>query len=45
MDNFEWIAGYRNRYGLYHVDFETQARTPKLSASWFREAAARNAVV
>jgi beta-glucosidase len=28
-----------------HVDFETQKRTPKMSAEWFREAARRNAVV
>ena len=45
MDNFEWIAAYKNRYGLYHVDFETQKRTPKLSAAYFKETAARNAVV
>ncbi|TQM57334.1 GH1 family beta-glucosidase [Humibacillus xanthopallidus] len=45
IDNFEWIAGYRNRYGLVHVDFDTQRRTPKLSASWFREASRRNEVV
>jgi beta-glucosidase len=45
MDNFEWTAGFGNRYGLVHVDFKTQKRTSKLSAAWFREAAARNAVV
>jgi beta-glucosidase len=45
MDNFEWIAGYKNRYGLVYVDFKTQKRTPKLSAHWFREAARHNAVV
>jgi beta-glucosidase len=45
MDNFEWNAGFGNRFGLVHVDFETQKRTPKMSAHWFREAAARNAVV
>ena len=37
--------GFGTRFGLVHVDFGTQKRTPKLSASWFREAAARNAVV
>src|SRR5262249_869046 len=45
MDNFEWTDGYGTRFGLVYVDFKTQKRTPKLSASYFREAAARNAVV
>ena len=45
QDNFEWAEGYGERFGIVHVDFETQRRTPKLSASWFREAASRNAVV
>ena len=45
MDNFEWADGFGNRFGLRYVDFETQKRTPKLSAAWFREAAKRNAVV
>jgi beta-glucosidase len=45
MDNFEWTAGFGNRFGLIHVDFKTQKRTPKLSAEWFREAAKQNAVV
>src|SRR5262249_1452270 len=44
MDNFEWNAGFSNRFGLVYVDFKTQQRTPKLSAAWFREAARRNEV-
>lgn len=44
MDNFEWTAGFGNRYGLVYVDFKTQQRTPKLSATWFRETALHNAV-
>jgi len=45
MDNFEWADGYEKRFGLYHVDFQTQRRTPKLSASFYREVIRRNAVV
>ena len=35
MDNFEWGFGYRPRFGLVHVDFETQVRTLKDSARWY----------
>jgi beta-glucosidase len=45
QDNFEWIYGYGNRFGLIHVDFDTLERTPELSAQWFREAARQNRVV
>jgi beta-glucosidase len=45
MDNFEWTDGFEKRFGLYRVDFATQRRTPKLSASFYREIIARNAVV
>jgi beta-glucosidase len=45
MDNFEWTAGFGNRFGLVYVDFRTQKRTPKLSAEWFHQAATHNAVV
>jgi beta-glucosidase len=45
QDNFEWIDGFGNRFGLIYVDFETQKRISKLSAEWFREAAASNAGV
>jgi beta-glucosidase len=44
MDNFEWIFGFEKRFGLYHVDFETQARVPKLSVSFYRDVIARNAI-
>jgi beta-glucosidase len=45
QDNFEWIYGYGDRFGLIYVDFDTLERTPKLSAEWFREASRQNAVV
>jgi beta-glucosidase len=44
MDNFEWIFGFEKRFGLYRVDFETQARVAKLSASFYRDVVARNAI-
>jgi beta-glucosidase len=44
MDNFEWIFGFEQRFGLYRVDFDTLRRTPKLSVSFFRNVIARNAI-
>lgn len=35
LDGFEWAAGLEQRYGLVHVDHETQARTPKRSFDWY----------
>lgn len=35
MDNWEWNSGFYSRYGLTHVDFETQKRTVKDSGKWY----------
>ncbi|WP_422480164.1 GH1 family beta-glucosidase [Pleomorphochaeta sp. DL1XJH-081] len=42
MDNFEWGAGYRERFGLVHVDYETQKRTLKDSAKWYARVISEN---
>lgn len=37
LDNFEWGDGYKERFGLVHVDYATQCRTPKDSFGWYRD--------
>jgi beta-glucosidase len=37
FDNFEWEHGYASRFGIVHVDFGSQRRTPKRSALWYRD--------
>jgi beta-glucosidase len=41
LDNFEWEWGYDKRFGIVHVNFETQVRTPKESSLWYRDYIAR----
>jgi beta-glucosidase len=36
-DNFEWAEGYNARFGLIHIDFDTQKRTIKQSGMWYRD--------
>jgi beta-glucosidase len=44
IDNFEWVYGYSQRFGLIHVDRDTQRRTVKDSGHWFRQVIAANAI-
>ncbi|MEV4561620.1 GH1 family beta-glucosidase [Kitasatospora sp. NPDC049285] len=37
LDNYEWAYGYSKRFGIVHVDFASQRRTPKDSARWYAE--------
>jgi beta-glucosidase len=45
LDNFEWADGYSTRFGLHYVDYKTLKRIPKLSAAFYRNVIARNALV
>ncbi|CAN5720228.1 GH1 family beta-glucosidase [soil metagenome] len=45
MDNFEWAEGYAKRFGIVHVDFETQKRTIKQSGRWYSNVIDRNELV
>jgi beta-glucosidase len=45
MDNFERTSGYSVRLVIHYVDYKTLKRTPKLTAEWYREVIARNALV
>ena len=40
LDNFEWAYGYGQRFGIVHVDYATQRRTPKTSALRYAQVAA-----
>ena len=45
LDNFEWAHGYSKRFGIVHVDYETQERTLKDSAKYFSRVIDANAVL
>jgi len=42
MDNFEWALGLSKRFGIVHVDYETQQRRLKDSATWYSAVIAAN---
>jgi beta-glucosidase len=37
FDNYEWAEGYAKRFGIVHVDYDTQVRTSKDSARWYAD--------
>ena len=45
LDNFEWASGYAKRFGIVHVDYATQRRTPKDSALWLQHLLQQQAAV
>ena len=45
LDNFEWSHGFSKRFGLLHVDYATQQRTPKASARFYADVIASNGAV
>lgn len=44
LDNWEWIGGYQSRFGLVHVDYETQQRLIKDSGKWFSNVASTHTI-
>jgi beta-glucosidase len=45
LDNFEWQSGYSKRFGVVHVDFDTQRRTPKASSQFYSSVIRSNGAV
>ncbi len=44
LDNFEWAWGYQRRFGIIFVDYETQRRIPKSSATFYGQVVRANAL-
>ena len=45
LDNFEWALGYSKRFGIIYVDYQTQKRTLKSSAKWYRQVIQENTLL
>jgi beta-glucosidase len=45
LDNFEWQSGYSKRFGIVHIDFDTQRRTPKASSQFYSNVIRSNGAV
>jgi beta-glucosidase len=45
LDNYEWSGGYSKRFGLVHVDYETQKRTIKSSGRYYASVIASNGTI
>lgn len=44
LDNLEWSSGFGHRFGLVHIDYATQTRTPKASFGWYSQIVSTNAL-
>jgi beta-glucosidase len=44
MDNYEWAEGFSKRFGIVHVDYKTQKRTPKRSALYYSDIIRTNSI-
>ncbi len=44
LDNFEWSEGYRERWGMFYVDFDTLQRRPKQSSEWYSNVIRTNSI-
>ena len=44
MDNFEWALGFKQRFGLVHIDFKSLQRTPKMSYFFYKKLIESNSI-
>lgn len=45
MDNFEWSWGYTRRFGITHIEYQTQQRIPKESFRWYQKVIEANRIL